>query len=108
VNTHRRGRTVEIKTVAYYRERGFVAYRLAHGAADVIALTDGRRPQLLQVKSTRRPFEHFRTADRDALLADAEAAGAEPVLVWWPPRQSAPRLILPAEWPRTRRLAVVA
>jgi Holliday junction resolvase len=98
-NTSRvRGRERELKVVRHYRVLGFVAYRLNEGSADVAALKAGHLPKLIQVKSTLRPYDHFRRADRDALLHDALSAGAEPVLAWWP--KGGPLRLIPAcEWP---------
>lgn len=91
-----RGRTREHQVVDYYRQRGWAAYRIAHGPADAVALQSGRRPQLIQVKSTARgPYDHFPPEDRRALLEAAAHAGADPVLAWWPPRG---QLALIREW----------
>lgn len=62
------------------------------GDADLIALKAGETPQMIEVKSTAAgPYHSFGPKDRAELLAAAERAGAEPMLVWWPPRK-------PAEW----------
>lgn len=69
------------------------------GCADVVAMKIGRRPRLIEVKSTTRsPFAGFPPKDRADLLFAAELAGAEPWLVWWPKR-SKPIWIAAAEWP---------
>lgn len=69
------------------------------GDADLVALKDGCRPLLIEVKSSAQgPYEHFRPKDRADLLFAAKLAGANAVLVWWPPR-SVPKWIWPHEWP---------
>jgi len=72
------------------------------GDADVVALKDGERARLVEVKSSAQgPYEHFRPAARRDLLAAAAKAGAEPWLVWWPPRKTL-QWIPAAEWPLPR------
>lgn len=72
------------------------------GVADVIALRDGDRPRLIEVKSTHRgPFHSFGPADRVRLLTAARMAGADPWLAWWPPRGRL-HWIGPADWPKAR------
>jgi Holliday junction resolvase len=93
-----RGRTREHDVIRHYRRLGCVAYRLGAGVADVIVLKAGHIPLLVQVKSTRRAYDHFPPADRDALLAEAIVAGAEPVLAWWP-KHGRLTLISSCEWP---------
>lgn len=69
------------------------------GDADLIALKDGKRPRLIEVKSTAGgPYEHFRPADREQLKLAARIAGADAVLAWWPPRGQL-KWIWPEEWP---------
>lgn len=76
------------------------------GDADLVALRAGSRPMLVEVKSTAGgPYERFGPADRAALLFAARLAGADAVLVWWPPRGQI-RFIPSSEWPPA--LAVVA
>lgn len=84
------------------RDAGFIAYRLAHGAADVVAMRRDHTPttQLIQVKSTAGgPYERFGPAARRALIEDAWEAGAEAVLAWWPRGQKVPKWIASADWP---------
>lgn len=72
------------------------------GDADLVALRAGRRPMLLEVKSTAAgPYSHFGPADRARLLFAAELAGADAVLAWWPPRGQL-RFIPSSEWPTAR------
>jgi Holliday junction resolvase len=99
---YRRGRGPEMDVVDLLRDAGFVAYRLAHGAADVVAMRRDHDPttQLIQVKSTAGgPYERFGPADRRALTEDADLAGAEAVLAWWPRGRELPKWIDSEDWP---------
>lgn len=70
------------------------------GVADVVALRDGSRTRLIEVKSTAGgPFEHFGPRARERLRFAARLAGADASLAWWPPR-GALRWIPESEWPR--------
>lgn len=72
------------------------------GCADVIALRDGSRPRLIEVKSTAQgPYEHFGPAARVRLSLAGRLAGADCFLAWWPSR-GVLRWIPEAEWPRGR------
>jgi Holliday junction resolvase len=103
---NRRGRQRELDVVVLLTENDFVAYRLAHGCADVVALRHDLQPQLIQVKSTAGgPYERFGPHERAALMLEAEQAGAAAVLAWWPPRQAVPRWIDSADWPALRMAA---
>jgi Holliday junction resolvase len=101
-NTSRvRGRARELAVVKGYRARGWVAYRLAHGHADIIAMRAGYCPELIQVKSTLRPYTHFPHPDRQALAHEAHEAGAHALLAWWP--KNGPLTFIPAvDWPAPR------
>ena len=69
------------------------------GDADLVALKAGRRPMIIEVKSTSAgPFHSFGPKDRADLLMAAGVAGADPWLVWWPPRAKA-RWSPVSEWP---------
>lgn len=69
------------------------------GCADLVALRDGSRPRLVQVKaSAQGPYEHFRPAERLRLAATARMCGADALLAWWPPR-GVLRWIPTQEWP---------
>lgn len=71
------------------------------GVADVVALKDGERPRLTEVKSTKAgPWASFGPADRKALSEVAAQAGADAYLCWWPKR-SEPQWIPEADWPPT-------
>ena len=53
-----------------------------------------------EVKATAAgPYAGFLPRDRAALLEDAAIAGAQAVLVWWPPDRGGPRFIDSADWP---------
>jgi Holliday junction resolvase len=72
------------------------------GVADVVALKNGLRPRLIEVKSTAGgPYERFGPKDRSDLLFAANLAGADAYLVWWPPRGKA-RWIASHEWPMSK------
>ena len=72
------------------------------GVADVVALRDGSRPRLIEVKSTAQgPYEHFGPLDRHCLREAAKLAGADAYLAWWPPRGKL-RWIPESEWPEVR------
>jgi Holliday junction resolvase len=76
------------------------------GCADVIALRDGDRPRLVEVKSTAGgPYERFGPDARARLSLAAQIAGASAWLAWWPPRG---KLIWIPEkaWPKDRRMVV--
>lgn len=95
-----RGSRREHKVAELLRAEGWVVYRSAgsHGNADLVALRVGERPLLVQVKSSVRPYEHFRPAERRELMVEAIMAGAEPKLVWWPPN-GMPHFLGRHEWP---------
>ena len=70
------------------------------GCADLVALKDGERPLLVQVKATAAgPFHSFGPSERVELLAVAKGAGAVPVLAWWKPRAREHKLIESYDWP---------
>ena len=98
-----RGRQRELAVMKHYRALGFVVYRLAAGCADVVLMKAGHGVKLAQVKSTRKPYDHFPPVERDALMHEAIAAGAAPVLMWWP--KGGPLVEIPAcEWPSRSRV----
>lgn len=71
------------------------------GDADLVALKDGSRPRLIEVKSSAKgPYEHFGPKDRADLLFAAFLAGADAWLCWWPPRGK-PTWIHSHEWPQS-------
>lgn len=92
----------------YLSERDWIAFRApaSLGCADVVALKDGERPRLVEVKSTAGgPYERFGPEERARLSLAARMAGADAFLAWWPPRG---KLIWIPEraWPHVK-LAVV-
>lgn len=110
-----RGIERERSWVKRLRADGWFAMRspASLGNVDVIAV----RPRLLgnsqygcevhfyELKSTTDgPYKTFGPRDREALRFEAQAAGAEAFLVWWPPR-SEPKVIAERDWPEDRRLA---
>lgn len=83
-------------------DRDWVAFRApaSLGCADVVALRNGSRPRMVEVKSTAQgPYERFGPAERSRLSATAELAGADAYLAWWPPRGEL-RWVPEGEWPR--------
>ena len=96
-----RGHQRERDVCHWLRDRDWFAMRApaSLGVADVVALREGDRPRLIEVKSTAGgPYERFGPADRADLLAAAAMAGAEAWLAWWPPRGKL-RWIEASEWP---------
>ena len=80
---------------------GWVVYRGAAslGAADLIALRAGQI-KLVQVKANKgNAFMNFRKPERQSLAAEAAVAGAEAILVHWPPNGSQTRYSA-SEWPK--------
>jgi Holliday junction resolvase len=67
---------------------------------DLVACRKGDVVRYVQVKSTARgPFAGFPPSERKELLAEAERAGAEPWLLWWPGDRKGPRWIGADDWP---------
>lgn len=100
-----RGTNRELLVVRQYRRDGWVAFRApaSLGVADVIALKDGERPQLVEVKSDRKnPYAHFGPDKRLALSHAARRAGAEAWLAWWPGDRGGCRWIAERDWPPFR------
>ena len=96
-----RGIDRERKVRDWLTERDWIAFRApaSLGVADVVALKAGSRPRLIEVKSTAQgPYEHFGPGDRARLRFAAEMAGADPFLVWWPPRGTM-HWLGPNDWP---------
>lgn len=75
------------------------------GPVDLVAMRAGSRPQLIEVKSTINPYDHFPPADRAEMLLAAEMAGGDAVLAWWP-KGGTLRWIPSCEWPAPRRVKV--
>lgn len=69
------------------------------GDADLVALKPGRRPLLVEVKSTAAgPYHSFGPKDRADLRWAGALAGADVTLCWWPPRGK-PKWLPASEWP---------
>lgn len=72
------------------------------GDADLVALREGSRPRIIEVKSTAGgPYERFVPAERAQLRLAARIAGADAWLCWWPPRRK-PIWIAASEWPGSK------
>lgn len=97
------GRARERQVADRLRDDDWVVLKgTTYGTCDLVALRSGSRPMLLEVKSTAQgAYEHFGPADRASLIAEAERAGADAVLAWWPPRGKL-RLLHSSEWPSLR------
>jgi|GEM_PF-2417622 len=73
------------------------------GVADLVCLHTGRKPMMLEIKSTTAgPFAGFGPAKREALREAAEQSGAVPFVVWWPKHGKEVWLGLD-QWPADRR-----
>src|SRR5450755_3180043 len=86
----------------WHSERDWLAFRApaSLGCADVIALRDGCRPRLVEVKSTAAgPHHSFGPSARARLRFAAKLAGADALLAWWPSRGKL-RFIPESEWPQ--------
>jgi Holliday junction resolvase len=97
----KRGIQRERDLVNALRDEGWFALRApaSLGVADVVALKDGERPRLTEVKSTKAgPYAGFGPADRKALAEAADRAGADAFLYWHPPRRK-PQWIPRSDWP---------
>lgn len=78
-----------------------VCARGSHGCADVLAIKEGKRPRVIQVKSTAQgPYERFGPKDRAELSFAAKLGGAQAWLAWWPPRVRQPVWISESDWPK--------
>lgn len=87
-NTAAAGTRREKQTMEVLREQGWFCLdgRASKGPADFVALKQGYRPRLVQVKGNKgNAYKDFVPADRAALAAAAKAAGADAFLVHWPP-----------------------
>ncbi len=82
-----RGSKRERQVRDWLTERDWVVIHTRPGTnfCDVVALKLGERTRFVEVKSTLKPWDHFRPEDRADLLAVAKLAGAEAWLAWWPP-----------------------
>lgn len=96
----RRGRGRELAVADHLRDEGWIVFRATTSVADLVALRDGNRPRLIEVKSTstRGPWNDFGPEARMRLRSLARAAGADAWLVWWPLRGEC-RWIPADKWP---------
>jgi hypothetical protein len=97
-----RGHDRERALVLQLRNDDWIAGR-APGSlgVDVWAMKAGRRPRLIEVKSTAGgPYERFGPAERRKASLAGRLAGADVFLVWWPPRRK-PTWIPEGNWPPT-------
>lgn len=104
MSAYQRSAARERQLVNSLRDLGYVAYRTpaSKGAADVIALTQGKI-YLYQIKTGgKSAFSGFPPADRKRLLKEADTAGAKCALIWWPKGASEPKILFPKEWPSER------
>lgn len=79
----------ERKVLDKLRDQDWLCIRTpgSKGAMDIVALRDGSRPRLIQVKGDAAgPFASFGPDARERLVAEAKIGGAEPWLAWWPRR----------------------
>jgi Holliday junction resolvase len=86
----RRGTQREHQVCDELASRGYrtIDSRGSHGPVDVVALRKDRPTLAIQVKSDQKkygPFANFGPKDREELREWAKAAGAIPLLIWWPP-----------------------
>ena len=96
-----RGTQRELAVRDWLRDRDWLAFRApaSLGVADVVALKDGSRPRLVEVKSTvAGPYHAFVPKDRERLRFAARLAGADAYLAWWPIRGEL-RWLHESEWP---------
>lgn len=98
-----RGHDRERQVKAVLESEDWVVVRAAGslGPIDLVAMREGSRTRVVEVKSTLTPYSHFLPKDRADMLAIARLAGADPVLAWWPSRGKL-RWITPNEWPALR------
>ena len=83
----RRGIQRERALAAQLGEEGWWVMRAAgsKGVADLVCLHRGRKPMMLEIKSTKAgPWAGFGPQKRRELRDAAEQAGAIPFLVWHP------------------------
>lgn len=94
-----RGRKRELAWLQKRRDEGWVAYRI-DGCGDIVEGLGGVT-NIIQVKSTVRPYSCFLPAERELLKWEAERSGWNAFLLWWPKgRGIEDAELIPAEdWP---------
>lgn len=103
----RRGPDRERQLRHLLEQDGWVVARSAgsRGCIDLLAVR-GLVVYAIQVKSDRdSPWHNFSPRDRAALICEADKAGGQPWLVWWPPDRKGPRWISSSQWPKDRKAA---
>jgi hypothetical protein len=111
LNTARRGNTKEVRTAEWLEADGWTVGSRRHiaGPGDLLAIKDGERPRLIEVKAGRgSPYENFRRPDRMELREFAFWRGLVPELAWWPLRAREPQFIDETAWPESGLLDDVA
>jgi Holliday junction resolvase len=101
VANYEKGANAERRLVAWLRDRGWAAWRIAgsHTPADVVAMKAGERSMLMQCKyGAGSLYAGFPPADRQALVDLALVADAEPWLVRFLPRRE-PTWVHGSEFP---------
>lgn len=95
LSNYRRGAARERQVKARLEEDGYHVVRVAGSKElDLVACKRGSRPLYVEVKATAAgPYATFGPAKRQVLSERAAQAGAEPVLIHWPPNQ-------PMQWYR--------
>lgn len=101
MNTARKGSSRELRTAAILESEGWTVGSRRHvaGPGDLLAVKDGERPRLIEVKATAGPYKTFGPRDRGALRAYAAERGLVAELAWWAPRARTHRIFDEAEWP---------
>lgn len=100
---YQRGAARERKIAERYRAAGWVVVRAAgsKGPGDLVVGRSGLRTRIIEVKTTKAgPWADFGPAARRRMSVEAERAGWEPILAWWPPGESDPTYIAEGGWPR--------
>lgn len=103
MNTARKGNQKELRTAELLAADGWLVASRRHvgGAGDLLAIKDGERPRLIEVKATAQvPWRStFGPLKRAELRDCAVAHGAVAEIAWWRPRSRAPEFIDEASWP---------
>lgn len=102
MNAARKGNGRELRTASILESEGWTVGSRRHvaGPGDLLAVKDGERPRLIEVKATAGgPYEHFGPRDRNGMRAYAAERGLVAELAWWAPRAATHRIFDEAEWP---------
>lgn len=100
MTNYKKGANRERQVMALLQKEGYLVCRAAgsHGAADLIAIKAGTI-YLIQVKRTKSKFSGFGPKERKELCDDAELAGGQAILAWWPANKPL-EFIYPIDWPK--------